>query len=200
LSVWAHGVLTAGSCLPSVFGSAFSAADGSLYHVEGDDTKATISFGAAGVGLFTDAGVAKAAALGLSAAAKALKAGAAVKAGAAAVKVSAIVLAVGKDVSLTGKIGESTYATKLAEKLSGAAQRDVDNLLSQLKARNGNPGIGTRSLGNGFFELRARNGGSVIVRRTDESSFDIVGKFQGHVRGDDAISAIIKKLIDDYKP
>ena len=35
---------------------------------------------------------------------------------------------------------------------------------------------------------------------TDDSSFDIVGKFQGHVRGDDANAAIIKKLIDDYRP
>jgi hypothetical protein len=68
-----HGGLTAGSFLPSFVGAGFSAADGILYGIEGDRTNATLSFGAAAVGLFTDAGVAKAAALGLGVASKALK-------------------------------------------------------------------------------------------------------------------------------
>jgi hypothetical protein len=38
----------------------------------------------------------------------------------------------------------------------------------------------------------------VLVKSTDLNSFDIVGKFQAHVRGDDANSSIIKRLIEDY--
>jgi hypothetical protein len=78
-----------------------------------------------------------------------------------------------------------------------AAQRDVDALVSALRGGNANPGIGTRNLGGGFFELRGRNAGRVIVRRTGTNSFDIVGKFQGHVRGDAANSQIIRRLIEE---
>jgi hypothetical protein len=80
-SLWAHGALTAGSFLPSFVGAGFSAVDGALYSFEGDSTNATISFGAAALGLVADAGVVKAAALGVGAAGRALKVGeAAVKA------------------------------------------------------------------------------------------------------------------------
>jgi hypothetical protein len=104
------------------------------------------------------------------------------------------------DISLTSKINQSSYAMKTAESLSEAAQRDVDSLLSQLKAGNANPGIGTRALGKGFFELRGRNAGRVIIKQTSASSFDIVGKFQGHVRGDAANAAVIERLIREYTP
>ena len=82
--------------------------------------------------------------------------------------------------------------------MSGAAQRDVDNLLGQLRAGNANPGIGTRSLSDGFFELRGKNAGRVIVKQTSSGTFDVVGKFQGHVRGDAANSATIQRLISDF--
>ena len=78
-SLWIHGGLTAGSFWPSLVGAAFSAADGVVYAVEGDRKNAVLSFGAAGVGIFTDAGAVKVAALGLGVATKlgsdALKAG-----------------------------------------------------------------------------------------------------------------------------
>jgi hypothetical protein len=78
-SLWIHGGLTAGSFWPSLVGAAFSAADGAVYAVEGDRKNAVLSFGAAGVGIFTDAGAVKMAALGLGVATKvgcdALKAG-----------------------------------------------------------------------------------------------------------------------------
>jgi hypothetical protein len=64
-SLWIHGGLTAGSFWPSLVGAAFSAADGVVYAVEGDRKSAVLSFGAAGVGILTDAGAVKAAALGL---------------------------------------------------------------------------------------------------------------------------------------
>jgi hypothetical protein len=78
-SLWIHGGLTAGSFWPSLVGAAFSAADGVVYVVEGDRNNAGLSFAAAGVGIFTDAGAVKVAALGLGVATKvgsdALKAG-----------------------------------------------------------------------------------------------------------------------------
>ncbi|WP_437913731.1 RHS repeat-associated core domain-containing protein [Sorangium sp. So ce302] len=102
------------------------------------------------------------------------------------------------NITTTSRIGQSSYAVRQAEALSEAAQRDVDTLLGQLRAGNMNPGIGTRALGGGFFELRGANAGRAIVKQTGESSFDIVGKFQGHVRGDAGNSAIIQRLIGDY--
>jgi hypothetical protein len=104
---------------------------------------------------------------------------------------------VGASVNITTRslIKDSPFATRLAQKLSQGAQRDVDSLLSALRAGNANPGIGTRALGNGFFELRGRNAGRVIIKQTSSGAFDIIGKFQGHARGDAANSAIIQRFI-----
>jgi hypothetical protein len=59
-----HTALTAGSFLPSVFGSTFALLDSGLYAAEGDYGTAAISLVAAGAGVFADAGVAKVALLG----------------------------------------------------------------------------------------------------------------------------------------
>jgi hypothetical protein len=70
--------------------------------------------------------------------------------------------------------------------------------VSFLRSGNMSPGIGTRPLGNKFFELSGANAGRVIVKQTSAGAFDIVGKFQGHVRGDAANSATIARLMGDY--
>jgi|GEM_PF-3492862 len=101
-------------------------------------------------------------------------------------------------VTTVSKIKNSSYAVRIAERMSDAAQRDVDNLLAALRGGNSNPGLGTRALGGGFYELRGRNGGRVIVKKAGESAYDIVGKFQGHARGKKANSDIIQKLMSDY--
>lgn len=101
-------------------------------------------------------------------------------------------------IKLTSRIKESSYAVRQAESMGQQAQRDVDSLLRQLTAGNEQPGKGSHPLGNGFFELRGENGGRVIVKQTAPSSFDIVGKFQGHQRGKTANSALIQRIIDDY--
>ena len=103
------------------------------------------------------------------------------------------------NITLTSKIGESKYAIRLAGEMSQQAQKDVDGLLEQFKLGNSKPGIGTRPLGNGFFELRGANGGRAIIKRKSAATFDIVGKFQGHVKGDTANSNIIEKLMKDYR-
>jgi hypothetical protein len=63
VSTWIHAGLTAASFCPSICGSAFSAVDGFISIAEGDYTGGAIALGAAAVGLISDAGVAKAAAL-----------------------------------------------------------------------------------------------------------------------------------------
>lgn len=106
--------------------------------------------------------------------------------------------AAANEIQLTSRIKDSSFAVRQAENLSQAVQRDVDNLLGALKSGNANPGIGTRSLGNGFHELRGANGGRVIVKQTSAGGFDIVGKFQAHARGKKANADIIFRLINDY--
>lgn len=107
-------------------------------------------------------------------------------------------LSAAANITTRSRIGDSPYATRLANRLSEGAQRDVDNLLAQLRAGNANPGIGTRPLGDGFFELRGANAGRVIVKQTSAGTFDIVGKFQAHVRGGTANSQIIQRLMSDF--
>jgi hypothetical protein len=60
-----HGTLAAASFCPSFCGSAFSAIDGVIYAAQGDKISAGISFGAATVGMVTDAGAAKLFAMGV---------------------------------------------------------------------------------------------------------------------------------------
>lgn len=59
LSGWVHAGLGAASLCPSVCGSVFSAADGVVSLIEGDKIGAAVSFGAAVIGVFSDAGAAK---------------------------------------------------------------------------------------------------------------------------------------------
>jgi RHS repeat-associated protein len=72
---WVHGGLTAFSFCPSICGSAFSAIDGAVYAAQGDSTGAAISFGAAAIGIVSDAGVAKVAAMAAREGAAAMKIG-----------------------------------------------------------------------------------------------------------------------------
>ena len=103
--------------------------------------------------------------------------------------------------TLNSRIGESPYATRLANRLEGTpAQADVDSLTSQLAQGNRNPGIGTNALGDGFYELRGANLGRVIVKQTGQDAYDIVGKLIGHARGDAAYSNQIQRLIGGYVP
>jgi RHS repeat-associated protein len=108
--------------------------------------------------------------------------------------------AAGREIQLRSRIAESPFSVRHSKSLGQAAQRDVDSLLAALRAGNPNPGIGTRALGDNFFELRGANAGRVIVKQTGTGAFDIVAKFQGHLRGDAANSALIERFIRDYKP
>lgn len=75
LSTATHGLLTAASFCPSACGSLFSVVDAGVYAFEGDKTGAGISLGAAGLGIVSDAGLAKLAGKGIKAGAEALDVG-----------------------------------------------------------------------------------------------------------------------------
>jgi hypothetical protein len=117
-SLWIHGGLTAGSFLPSFVGAGFSAADGIVYSIEGDRTNAALSFGVAGVGLFTDAGVAKAAVLGLGVASEALKVGE------AAVKVE-------KEASGIARVGEAIVNAEKEARTAAKAEETAKPVVAQ---------------------------------------------------------------------
>jgi hypothetical protein len=97
------------------------------------------------------------------------------------------------------RIGDSQYAVRLARDMSPQAQRDVDHLVGELRSGNINgAGLGSRPLGRGFTEMRGPEGGRVIVKQTGERSYDIVGKFQAHARGDRVNTQVINRLMRDY--
>jgi len=97
------------------------------------------------------------------------------------------------------RIGESPFAVRLAKDMSPQAQRDVDHLVGELRSGNiDGAGIGSRAAGRGFTEMRGRDGGRVIIHQTGERSYDIVGKFQAHGRGDRVNTRVINRLIRDY--
>lgn len=62
-----------------------------------------------------------------------------------------------------------------ANKLSGTAQREVDNLIYAFRNGNANPGIGTKHLSGNIYYLRGRNGARVFYRIVN-GNIDILGK------------------------
>ena len=138
-SMWIHGGLTAGSFCPSLIGAGVSAVDGVVYAVEGDRKNAALSFGAAGAGILTDAGVVKVAALGLGAASKALKVGeTAIKAekeASSIAKVGETVVKVEKDANTAAKVGEAAKPVGAAVERGATSIRKAGGLPHWLKTR-----------------------------------------------------------------
>lgn len=110
---WVHGGLTAGSFAPSFIGAGFSAADGLVSLAQGDRVGAGISFGAAAVGMVSDAGVAKtlgAAARKLEQAAVLAENAAKGKAGEAATRAALGGTKAGEQVTIVTSAGSRTRA------------------------------------------------------------------------------------------
>lgn len=102
-----------------------------------------------------------------------------------------------RKISVESKIS-TFYAKKRATDMSEQAQREVDHLTKELQKGNDKAGIDPGSLGDELLELRGPNAGRVIVKKIHDTYYVIVGKFQGHVRGDAANSATIERLKRDY--
>jgi len=86
--------------------------------------------------------------------------------------------AVGPAKALVSRIKESKKAVKAAEKAGSnqKVQADIDGLTAKLADGNMNPGIGTKSVGDGISEARGSNGGRVMFRETDSNTVEILGK------------------------
>ncbi|MEL6392720.1 MAG: RHS repeat-associated core domain-containing protein, partial [Bacteroidota bacterium] len=80
--------------------------------------------------------------------------------------------------NVTSRIKESSKAVKAAQKAgkNQKAQADIDGLTGKLKEGNTNPGIGTKSVGDGVSEARGRNGGRVLFRENKGGDIEILGK------------------------
>src|SRR5690606_17951584 len=52
---------------------------------------------------------------------------------------------------------------------------EANNLISQLNNGNMNPGIGSKSIGDGIFEARSRGGARVYFKNTSNGVVEIVG-------------------------
>lgn len=82
----------------------------------------------------------------------------------------------GGSVEVLSRVGESTGLTRLASRLEGAVQKEVDQLTAKLTAGNLKPGSGTRSLFNGILEARTKGGARVAFRYV-ENKIEILAKF-----------------------
>ena len=72
-------------------------------------------------------------------------------------------------------IKKSDALTKEANKLSGRAQDEINDLVSSFMKGNKNPGLGSKHLSGDIYYLRGRNGGRVFYRMVDDT-MDILGK------------------------
>jgi hypothetical protein len=120
---WVHGGLTALSFCPSVCGSAFSAVDGAVSLAQGDRVGAGIAFGAAAVGIVSDAGAAKLVAMGVKEVAASATAGVKLEKALASEAQSAKILA-GKGEVLAGAGSEKALkqGERLAKDVGGKAE------------------------------------------------------------------------------
>jgi RHS repeat-associated protein len=119
---WIHGGLTAASFCPSICGSAFSAADGAVSLAEGDRAGAGIAFGAAAVGIVSDAGAAKVAAMAVKEVASSAKAAVKLeKALASEAQTATILAGKGEAIAGAGTKIELKQAERLAKDVGGKA-------------------------------------------------------------------------------
>ena len=72
-------------------------------------------------------------------------------------------------------IKKSNALVKEANKLSGRAQDEINDLVSSFIKGNNNPGLGSKHLAGNIYYLRGRNGGRVFYRMVD-GTMDILGK------------------------
>lgn len=89
----------------------------------------------------------------------------------AAMKVTALALFVvpgESEVKLTSSIGKDAKLVRFAEEAGGSVQKGLDHLVGELGKGNTNPGLGTKSLGEGISYARARDGARVFFRQAGE--------------------------------
>ena len=63
-------------------------------------------------------------------------------------------------------IGKDAKLVKYAEEAGQSVQKGLDHLVERLGKGNTNPGLGTKSLGEGISYARARDGARVFFRKS----------------------------------
>ena len=127
-----------------------------------DQLAGMLSQGLSDLGMAVASGVAE-----LSSAADAYRAGKAAGEGRYCAAAGHAVLAVSNRVPvgrLVSRIGDVPGLARIASRVDGVLQTEVDALTSRLAQGNLNPGIGNRHLFNGIFEARGRGGARVYFR------------------------------------
>jgi hypothetical protein len=82
-----------------------------------------------------------------------------------------------KSLPISSSVKKDSKIRKLAEETfdgNTALRNEANSLISQLAGGNLNPGIGSKSIGNGIFEARGRNGARVYFRN-ENGGINIVG-------------------------
>jgi len=69
---------------------------------------------------------------------------------------------------IISSIGKDAKLIKYAEEAGQSVQKGLDHLVGELQKGNTNPGLGTKSLGNGISYARARDGARVFFRQAGE--------------------------------
>jgi hypothetical protein len=77
--------------------------------------------------------------------------------------------------NIISRIKESPKLIREAQKLTGIHQREINTLTQELMKGNLNPGIGSKSLGQGISYARSRNGARLFFRELN-GKIEILGK------------------------
>lgn len=78
-------------------------------------------------------------------------------------------------VRVVSSIGKDAKLVKYAEEAGSSVQKGLDHLVEQLGKGNMNPGLGTKSIGDGISYARARDGARVFFRQSG-NTIDILAK------------------------
>jgi PHP family Zn ribbon phosphoesterase len=73
--------------------------------------------------------------------------------------------ALSKGIEIVSSIGEDSKLVKYAEEAGKSVQKGLDSRTKELSKGNTNPGLGTKSLGNGISYARARDGARVFFQQ-----------------------------------
>lgn len=98
-----------------------------------------------------------------------------------------------KTAPVVSRIKESSKLVNGAEAAGRSAQASLDRLVTQLSRGNLNPGLGSKSIGNGISEARARDGARVYFRTLADGTIEILGK---STKNDQA--KIIKEVLNTF--
>ena len=102
---------------------------------------------------------------------------------------------------LKSRINEDEGLIKAAEKAcrSREVQNDINVMEEQLRQGNMNPGIGSKSVGDGIIEFRGKNGGRIFARESENGVVEILGKSVKKPKDQQYVIDQVKKVFPKNK-